>query len=251
VHCVRETPPYSECGLSISAFLPTDQRQTVNTAELFASIRALGATDSAKVAICTDSSYVYGGATGSARRWKVRGWKNAKGVVVSNPALWDLLINELDRPGRVVQWVKIPSHVGIEGNTEADRLANIGRESSPLYPKRTTSGPTTSHGTQPLSKRRKINIKPAPLASPTPRTTQPLRKKRKIDIENAPPASPFLTADESLELLDSLGLVPLSDSLFDPATDSDSNTTFSDDLAYLSPETASTVSTDSGYASTC
>jgi len=30
--------------------------------------------------------------------------------------------------------VKIPSHVGIEGNVEADRLANQGRESSPLYP---------------------------------------------------------------------------------------------------------------------
>ena len=133
----------------------------------------------------------------------------------------------------------------------SDRLANLGRESSPLYPKHTTSGPTTSHGAQPLCKRRKINNEPAPLASPTPRTTQPLRKKRKIDIDNAPLASPFLTTDESLVLLDSLGLVPLSDSPFDPATDSDSNTTSSDDLVYLSPETASTVSTDSGYASTC
>ena len=165
---------YSECGLSISAFLPTDQRQTVNAAELFATIQALGATDSARVAICTDSSYVYGGATGSARRWKIRGLKNAKGVAVSNPALWDLLINELDRPGRIVQWVKIPSHVGIEGNVEADRLANLGRESSPLYPKHTTSGPASSHG------------------------TQPLRKKRRFKIENAPLASPFLTTDESL-----------------------------------------------------
>jgi len=102
---------------------------------LCAAIQALGSTDSSKIAICTASSYVYGGAAGSARRWKVRGWKNTKGAVVPNTALWEALIDELDRQGRVVEWVKIPSHVGIEGNVEADRLANVGGESSPLYPK--------------------------------------------------------------------------------------------------------------------
>ena len=105
---------YSECGLSISGFLPTDQLQTDNVAELFATIKALGSATSTNIAICTDSSYVYGGAAGSARRWKVCGWKNAKGAAVSNSALWDLLITKLDRPLREVQWVKIPSHVGID-----------------------------------------------------------------------------------------------------------------------------------------
>ena len=83
---------YSEGGLSISAFLPTDQRQTVNTAELFATIQALRSTGSSNSAICTDSSYVYGGASGSARRWKVRGWKNTKGVIALNVGLWDSLL---------------------------------------------------------------------------------------------------------------------------------------------------------------
>uniref|UniRef100_A0A7S1NPN4 RNase H type-1 domain-containing protein n=1 Tax=Eutreptiella gymnastica TaxID=73025 RepID=A0A7S1NPN4_9EUGL len=89
-------------------------RQIVSTAELFAAIQALGSTDSAEVAICTDSSYVYGGAAGSARRWKVRGWKNTKGAVVPNTALRDALMDEVDRQGRVVEWVKIPS--GVKGN---------------------------------------------------------------------------------------------------------------------------------------
>ena len=52
-------------------------------------------------------------------------------------------------------------------------------------------------------------------------------------------------------LLDSLGLVPLSDSPFNSATDSGGNTTSTDDLGYLFSGTASTVSTDLGYASTC
>jgi len=51
--------------------------------------------------------------------------------------LWDSLIAELDRQCRIVRWVKIPSHVGIEGNVEADRLVKLGRESSPLYHKNT------------------------------------------------------------------------------------------------------------------
>jgi len=91
---------YSECGLFISAFLPTNQCQIVNTAELFAAIQTLGFTDSAKIAICTDASYEE---LRSARRWKVRGWKNTKGAVVPNTALWEALIDELDRQGRLVE----------------------------------------------------------------------------------------------------------------------------------------------------
>ena len=78
-------------------FLLINQRQTVNTAEIFAATQALGSRSSANVAICTDSSYVYGGATVSARRRKVMGWKNTKGDVVPNTALCEALIDELDR----------------------------------------------------------------------------------------------------------------------------------------------------------
>mmetsp|Transcript_127872 Transcript_127872/g.220994 ORF Transcript_127872/g.220994 Transcript_127872/m.220994 type:complete len:93 (-) Transcript_127872:102-380(-) len=50
-------------------------------------------SESSKIAIYTDSSHVYGGASGSARHWKVRGWKDTKGVVVLNIELWDSLID--------------------------------------------------------------------------------------------------------------------------------------------------------------
>jgi len=112
-----------------------------------------------------------------------------------------------------VQWVEIPSHVGIEGNVEANRLANLGRESSPLYPRHTPSGPSSSHSSQ----------------SP--------HRKRKVNVECTSLASPFLSADESLLLLDSLGLVPLSDCPFHSATDSGGDIASTDDQSYLSSET--------------
>ena len=142
-------------------------------------------------------------------------------------ALWDLLITELDRPLREVQWVKIPSHVGIEGNVEADRLANLGRESSPLYPCDTLADPTADHLVH----------------SPS--------KKRKVTHADNPSDFSFLSPDESLLLLGSLGLVPFSDGPSDASSACGSDTASSNGQGHLTSDTVSTASTDSGYASTC
>mmetsp|Transcript_137378 Transcript_137378/g.238953 ORF Transcript_137378/g.238953 Transcript_137378/m.238953 type:complete len:201 (-) Transcript_137378:319-921(-) len=162
---------------------------------------------------CTDSLYVYGGASGSARRGKIRGWKNSQGVVVVNIPLWEMLIVELDRPGRIVQWVKIPSHVGIQGNVEADRLANIKRKSSPLYPKNARTGPAADC------------------------TFQSPCKKRKANIEHDPPDSPFLSFVDSHLLLDTLGLVPVSGPSIS-ASDSGSDTNLTNDQSSIASDTA-------------
>ena len=47
------------------------------------------------------------------------------GPRVSNVAPWEQLAVKLDKPGRTVEWVKLPSHVGTEGNAQADLLANV------------------------------------------------------------------------------------------------------------------------------
>ena len=47
---------------------------------------------------------------------------------VSNTSLWEQLLEELDRPDRTIHWVKVPSHVNVEGNNEVDRLADEGRQ---------------------------------------------------------------------------------------------------------------------------
>lgn len=73
------------------------------------------------------------GAAGAAKCWKLQGWKGSSGPV-SNGSLWELLLAELDRPDRTIHWVKVPSHVTIEGNNEADRLAEEGRMSHPRLP---------------------------------------------------------------------------------------------------------------------
>ena len=107
------------------------------------------------------------------------------------------------------------------------RLANLGRESSPLYPSNTLADPTAGH------------IVHSPC------------KKRKVTPDGNPPDSPFLSPDESLLLLGSLGLVPISDGLSDATHASGSDTTSSNGQGHLTSDTVSTASTDSGYASTC
>ena len=55
-------------------------------------------------------------------------------VRVSNVPLWEQLLAALDENPRTVHWVKVPSHVTIEGNNEADRLADQGRQLHPRFP---------------------------------------------------------------------------------------------------------------------
>mmetsp|Transcript_147464 Transcript_147464/g.257807 ORF Transcript_147464/g.257807 Transcript_147464/m.257807 type:complete len:100 (-) Transcript_147464:206-505(-) len=84
VGCFAGYGVHSDIGLSIPAFLPVDLRQITNTADLFAAVQALGATASCKIAICIDSTYVYGAAMYSARPWKARGWRNSTRAMVPN-----------------------------------------------------------------------------------------------------------------------------------------------------------------------
>ena len=51
---------------------------------------------------------------------------------LSNVDLWKELLTELDLHVGEVNWGKIPSHVGIQGDEEADSLAENGRLLSPL-----------------------------------------------------------------------------------------------------------------------
>ena len=128
---------YAHPDISISAYVPVHFRQTNNTAELLAVIRALQIFSFGKVAICTDSEYVFLGATGAARRWKLRGWTGSSGPV-SNVPLWELLLDTLSAHTGSIKFIKVPSHVDILGNNEADRLADQGRLSHPRCP---CSGP--------------------------------------------------------------------------------------------------------------
>ena len=119
--------------VAIAAHVFTKYRQTNSTAELLAVIRALRIFAVGDIGICTDLQYVILGAAGPAWRWKLRGWVGSSGPV-SNFPLWEQLLDELDCTQRTIHWIKVPSHVTIEGNNEADRLAEQGRHMHPRFP---------------------------------------------------------------------------------------------------------------------
>ena len=75
---------------------------------------------------------MYSGLQGAAAHWKLNGWVSSSGPV-SNIDLLNELLGLVSEPTVKFQWLKIPSHAGLEGNDAADHLAYRGGLSSPLY----------------------------------------------------------------------------------------------------------------------
>ena len=71
------------------------------------------------------------GATGKAKKWVLNTLVGSRGPL-NNVELWKELLKEIVSPHRTMKWIKVPSHMGIQGNKEADSLAEDGRLSSSL-----------------------------------------------------------------------------------------------------------------------
>ena len=80
-------------------------------------------TSACKVCVITDSEYVVlgagGGGGGAAHQWQQNGWVGSRGPL-TNVGLWVELLDILSYMGDRVQWVQVPSHVGLEGNEIAN-----------------------------------------------------------------------------------------------------------------------------------
>jgi ribonuclease HI len=102
--------------------------QTSQRAEVYACIHALAASRHlARVEIRTDSQYTLDCATRWISGWMKYGWVNFSGKPVMNR---DLLTQLWDQcQGRDILWTKVKGHSTDFGNQEADRLANLGRNS--------------------------------------------------------------------------------------------------------------------------
>ena len=87
---------------------------------------------------------------------------------VSNIPLWKELLQLLDSTFQDILWVKVPSHVNVEGNEQADTLANNGRLNNPLYPARKT--PRVQAAGQRAKRARQVAAR-----SPPPRGVSPPR----------------------------------------------------------------------------
>lgn len=112
---------YASRQKTLSGFEP---ETTNNRMELTAAIEGLRAlTRSCEVDLNTDSKYVLQGINEWIENWKANGWKTATKKPVKNVDLWNLLDKQTLR--HRVNWHWVKGHAGIEGNEEADRLANM------------------------------------------------------------------------------------------------------------------------------
>ena len=84
---------FVDSRVSFGAYLPSESRQTNNTAEATAARKAHRIFPAGKVASCTVSNYVFLGATGAARRWTAHGWVGSSGPV-SNEQLGESLLRD-------------------------------------------------------------------------------------------------------------------------------------------------------------
>jgi ribonuclease HI len=98
---------------------------TNNRMELTAAIEALNALKGPReVILHTDSKYVMDGINQWMPAWKKRGWKTANKKPVKNQDLWQALDEAVSR--HKIKWNWVRGHTGVEGNEEADALANRG-----------------------------------------------------------------------------------------------------------------------------
>jgi ribonuclease HI len=112
---------YASTQKSLSGFEP---ETTNNRMELTAAIEGLRAlTRPCEVDLNTDSKYVLQGINEWIENWKSNGWKTATKKPVKNADLWRVLEKQAQR--HRINWLWVKGHAGIEGNEEADRLANM------------------------------------------------------------------------------------------------------------------------------
>ena len=119
-------------------YVPTRHRQTNNGAELWAAMEALQGFLVPKLAIFTDSQYLQLGATGRAQHWKSKGWTATSGKLQVHVPVWEMLLQEMAKPGREVRWEHVLAHVNVQGNEVANGLAMEGMCSSPPWSQQAT-----------------------------------------------------------------------------------------------------------------
>ena len=97
---------------------------TNQIAELTAAIEGLRRTpEGAVVELVCDSQYVLKGLSEWRTGWERRGFKNSKGEVIANLALWKRLFALADARKVATRWVR--GHNGHAHNERADELANL------------------------------------------------------------------------------------------------------------------------------
>ena len=112
-------PPGGAAAIEGSGFLGHGTNQI---AELSAALHGIGMTPpGAEVLLVSDSQYTLKGLSEWRRGWEAKGFRNSKGEIVANLALWKLLYAAADQRKVRTQWVK--GHSGQVHNERCDVLA--------------------------------------------------------------------------------------------------------------------------------
>lgn len=112
-------PPDGGASIEGSGFLGHGTNQI---AELSAALHGIEMTPvGAEVLLVSDSQYTLKGLTEWRRGWEAKGFRNSKGEIVANLAIWKLLYAVADQRRVRTQWVK--GHSGHEHNERCDVLA--------------------------------------------------------------------------------------------------------------------------------
>ena len=105
-----------------------------------------------KLAVLSDSKYLHQGASRRAKHWRSRGWTISGGTIHAHVPVWEILLPEMEEPGRGITWEHVPAHVNVEGTAVANGLALEGRCSSPLWSWRPQQSATDSESTVGLAR---------------------------------------------------------------------------------------------------
>ena len=81
--------------------------------------------------IGSDSLVVVQGITSKAQKWRRDDWHGSGGPD-NHMDLLQQLLGEIETQGSSVQWLQVPSHIGVRGNDNADLLVDMGHRCSPL-----------------------------------------------------------------------------------------------------------------------
>lgn len=97
---------------------------TNNRMELTAVLEALRAIKRpSHIVIHTDSQYLRDGITKWIQKWKMNGWKTARGEPVKNKDLW-VALDEIAGQ-HCIEWVWVKGHQGHPENERCDQMARM------------------------------------------------------------------------------------------------------------------------------
>ena len=75
------------------------------------------------------------------------GWTTSSGKLQAHVPVWEMLLHEMEKPGRDVRWEHIPAHVNVQGNEVANGSAMEGMCSNPLWSKQVLQDSSDSEST--------------------------------------------------------------------------------------------------------